>query len=92
MSKPLFELGRVVATPGALAALGRAEVNPADLIHRHVTGDWADMDVEDQAANKSALLLGGRVFSSYEIGPDTRVWVITEWDRSSTCLMLPDEY
>lgn len=43
--KPLFELGRVVGTLGALRALAKAEHNPFELLHKHVTGDRGDLDV-----------------------------------------------
>jgi hypothetical protein len=36
---------------------------------------------------------GFRVLSSYPIGEaGAKVWIITEADRSSTCLLLPSEY
>ena len=40
--KPLFELGQLVATPGALAALEKSGQTPMDFLHRHVTGDWGE--------------------------------------------------
>lgn len=88
----LFSLGQVVATPGALAVLEAQEVTPATIIHRHVSGDWSDMDKEDQKSNAEAIKDGFRVFSSYNLSSDTRIWIITEADRSSTTILLPDEY
>lgn len=35
-----FELGRVVAAPGALDALREARVEPLKLLERHASGDW----------------------------------------------------
>jgi hypothetical protein len=95
VAQPLFSLGQVVATPGALEALEQAGITPMRLIARHVFGDWGDLCEEDQEANRQAVKHGGRVFSSYEIGAGlnaTKVWVITEADRSSTCALLPGEY
>ena len=69
MNKPLFQLGRIVATPGALEALSEAEQIPITFLQRHQSGDWGDCGAEDKQEN-----------------------VITEADRSSTCVLLPEEY
>lgn len=89
----LFPLGQLVATPGAIEAMEPYEDITLRLVGRHVTGDWGDLDVEDKAANDRALIDGSRVFSAYLL-PDgeTKVWVITEADRSATTLLLPSEY
>jgi hypothetical protein len=86
----LFPLGRVVATPGALDALAPEE--PVSLLRRHQSGDWGEVDGHDQRANKQALEDGTRILSAYVAARGERVWVITEADRSSTCLLLPSEY
>jgi len=88
----LFSLGQVVSTPGALETLEALGVAPITLLHRHISGDWSDMDTEDQRANRRAIKEGSRVFSSYLIADDTKIWIITEADRSSTTILLPDEY
>ena len=91
--KPLFALGQVVATPGALKAITERDTSPLALIHRHVTGDWGDLGAEDQQQNLLAIRSGMRIFSSYKIGGTTKkIWIITEADRSATTLLLPDEY
>lgn len=90
--KPLFGLGQVVATLGALSAMTELDIAPLDLIHRHVTGDWGDLGSEDQQQNLLAIRSGLRIFSSYEISASVKIWSITEADRSSTTLLLPDEY
>jgi hypothetical protein len=90
--KLLFALGHVVATPGALIAMTELDFSPLDLIHRHVTGDWGDLCAEDQRQNRLAIRSGLRIFSSYKISATTKIWIITEADRSSTTLLMPDEY
>ncbi len=85
---PRFPLGRVLATPGALA-LG---VDLFPLLRRHAHGDWGDLCEEDRAANERALVIGERLLSAYALGGGRRVWIITERDRSCTTLLLPDEY
>ena len=87
-----FGLGLVVATPGALEVLGDLEVSPSELIERHAAGDWGDVPTEDARENEYALECGFRVMSSYPLPGEVCVWVITEADRSSTCLLLPEEY
>jgi hypothetical protein len=91
MAAPLFSLGRVVATPGALNALVEAGQDPGELLERHQSGDWGDIPREDAAENRRSVRHGWRVLSSYPIG-SSRIWILTEADRSSTCLLLPEEY
>jgi hypothetical protein len=90
--RPLFPLGQCVATPGALAALEEAGQSPADFLNRHVAGDWGEIDREDRGLNEQALKEGARIFSVYQTSKGVKVWVITEADRASTCVLLPDEY
>ena len=88
----LFHLGRVVATPGALDALGRNQLGAWAYLSRHVTGDWGDLGATDAAENALSLREGFRLLSAYALPDGTRLWVITEADRSATTLLLPDEY
>jgi len=88
----LFETGFVVRTPGALLALIDAQVTEHSLVERHQAGDFGELCEEDRTANVRAIERGGRVFSAYAVAPDTKVWVITEADRSVTTLLLPSEY
>ena len=90
--EPLFPLGTLVATPGALIALKRNATLPSTLLVKHGAGDWGVVDAEDWQANDAAAANRGRVFSAYRLADGTKLWCITEADRSSTCLMLPDEY
>jgi hypothetical protein len=87
-----FELGAVVATSGVLEVLGNLEVSPSHLVERHAAGDWGDVPSEDARENEYGLKHGFRVISSYPLPSGERIWVITEADRSSTCLLLPREY
>ncbi len=85
-----FAMGQLVATPGALQALEAAQTSPAELIGRHLSGDWGTVDKDDWRANDRALREGTRLLSAYAL-PATgeKVWVITEWDRSATTILLP---
>ena len=88
---PRFPLGMVCATPGALDCMAANGINGAVLLARHQSGDWGDLGAEDKAANARALVDGSRIFSAYQIGSG-KLWVITEYDRSVTTILLPEEY
>jgi hypothetical protein len=90
---PRFPMGRPVITPAAQAAFDAAGIEGVLLLARHIHGDWGDLSVEDATANELALLTGKRLLSSYNL-PDRRskIWIITEADRSATTILLPEEY
>ena len=88
----LFELGRIVATPGALQALEAAEQQPAEFLDRHVQGDWGDLGTEDKQENEFSIQNGFRILSAYSTSAGEKIWIITEADRSATTLLLPEEY
>lgn len=92
MPKPKFNLGKIVATPGALEAFEESGQSPADFLDRHVRGDWGDVCDEDKLLNDQALIDGSRLLSAYRTLKNVRLWLITEADRSSTCCLLPSEY
>lgn len=92
MKQQSFPLGRTLATPGALATLQKLGIEPATLFNRHLACDWSDMDKEDQHSNREAVKHGGRIFSSYWLPDESKIWVITEADRSATTILLPEEY
>ena len=90
---PLFELGTVLATPGAMSLLEETETHPDELLSRHQTGDWGDVDDHDRGVNFQSVEYGMRIMSVYRVGDRNEViWVITEANRSATTLLLPDEY
>ncbi len=89
---PRFHLGRIVATPGALGALERTGDRPANFLRRHLCGDWGDLDEHDQAQNELSVTTDLRILSAYSLSDGTRLWIITEADRSATTLLLPEEY
>lgn len=90
--QPLFPLGQIVATPGALAALEKAGQQPHEFLSRHVHGEWGNVPDEDRRENEFSLEHGFRLLSSYCTAANETVWVITEADRSVTTLLLPEEY
>jgi hypothetical protein len=90
--QPKFPLGQVLATPAALREIEDAGQEPSFFLDRHIVGDWGDVDAEDQAANDWSLLHGERLLSAYKTLLGTRLWIITEADRSATTILLPEEY
>lgn len=96
-AKPLFSLGTIVATPGAIEAMAEAGDDPLSFLRRHVIGDWGDVDAEDKALNDAALRDGSRLLSAYRTTKGVKLWVITEavgesGRRAATTLLLPSEY
>lgn len=88
-----FELGQLLATPRALQVLGELEVSPSELLARHASGDWGAVSAEDARENELSVREGLRIVSSYLLGDEARkVWIITEADRSSSCILLAEEY
>jgi hypothetical protein len=92
MAEPRFTLGQIVATPDVLEACRRTGEIPQTFSTRHAAGDWGDLDQDDKAENDRSVEQVCRILSAYHLSDGTKIWVITEADRSSTCLLLPDEY
>ena len=86
----LFKHGHIVATLGAMA-LTENGVDLLEYLHRHLQGDWGDLDEHDRAENDFSVENGFRILSAYNT-PEGKLWIITEADRSVTTLLLPSEY
>jgi hypothetical protein len=87
-----FSLGKLVATPGALAAISNNARSPLTFLLRHQAGDWGDISQEDRRENDFSVQNGLRILSAYRLDDGTKVWIITEADRSVTTILLPEEY
>lgn len=97
LGKPLFGLGRLLATPAALDVLTKAQCHPAELLQRHQCGDWGDLCMSDAQSNLEALVSGARLLSVFRVGGAIRLYAITEavsdsGRRECTTLLLPQEY
>ncbi len=90
--EPAFELGRIVASPGALAVLQKAGQEPGEFLARHVSRDWGDVSSLDREENNYGLQHELRLLSVYRTNAGDKLWIITEGDRSATTLLLPEEY
>lgn len=92
MSRIKFSPSSIVATPGALAALEASGDDPMAYLVRHIAGDWGEVDEQDRRENELSLVHGFRLLSAYTLNSGTKIWVITEADRSATTVLLPEEY
>jgi hypothetical protein len=89
---PKFELGKIVATPGALEALETFGLSLLEVLDRHAQGDWGESSQKHAKANDLALKTGDQLLSSYQLGDsEGKVWVFTEANRASTCVFLAEE-
>jgi hypothetical protein len=95
--KPKFNLGQVVATPGALEILEESGQSPDFFLEKHQRGDWGDICEEDKGLNDQSLIDGSRLLSVYKTLLGKKLWVITEavgddGKRSVSTILTPDEY
>lgn len=90
MNTTKFELGQVLITPGAYEALNLRDA--AGGLLRHANGDFGEVSEEDKALNEEAMEGGDRILSAYFDRDGVKYWIITEWDRSATTILLPSEY
>ena len=58
---------------------------------RHMTCDWGDLSPSGYEENYEAVIEGHRIFSAYGKG-NRRFWIITEADRSTTTILMPEDY
>jgi len=85
-------LGRLLATPAAVDAIQSAGASIYALVNRHACGDWGDLPEADREQNDLSVVSGRRVLSCYPLGGELKVWIVTEADRSTTTILLPEEY
>lgn len=86
----LFSLGEVAITANAFDALSVGDINSG--LTRHLIGDWGDISEADRGLNDVALRHDQRLLSVYHTKKNVRYWIITEWDRSQTTILLPSDY
>ena len=94
---PKFSFGRVLATPGALAAIRASSQSESEFLARHAQGDWGELTDEDRQRNIDAVADGSRILSAYRTNQGTKLWIITEatddhGNRAATTILLPEEY
>ena len=88
-----FSPGHTIMTLGVDELVRQGRLDPGQYLRRHLRGDWGDLSDSDRRQNDAALASGeDSLFSSYQVAPGLTLWIITEWDRSVTTLLLPSEY
>ncbi|SEB32947.1 class I SAM-dependent methyltransferase [Pseudomonas marginalis] len=92
--KVIFDPGRVLLTQSVQHLMEHGYLDPTLYLRRHFSGDWGELPDEDRNSNQRALTTRERLFSSYnvDVGDETRLWIITEADRSATTVLLPSDY
>lgn len=95
--KTFLQIGNVVATASLISALEDrfptgGILMLALLVKRHQACDWGDTSEEDKRSNDYALRNDEHIVSWYKLDDDFSVMIVTEWDRSVTTLMLPEDY
>lgn len=87
---PKIALGDVCMTPGAASSIPPREMVKA--LARHEAGDWGELCAEDRRVNDYAMENAGQIVSAYTSKEGIKFWIITEWDRFETTILLPDEF
>jgi hypothetical protein len=87
---PKFPLGQIVATPNALDSLAPEDIQCG--IQRHQTGNWGDVCDSDRQENDLSLEKGFRLLSVYRASNGKLFWIITGANRSSTTVLMPEDY
>ena len=87
-----FPLGKVVATPGRSAPWEPRRKSRWICSAGMPGAIGARCVAEDAQENNLSVDNEMRILSSYTLSTRVKVWVITEADRSSTCILLPEEY
>lgn len=90
----MFNLGQIGTTRGVwnwMISDPKFCREVGDAIQRHASGDWGDLCEEDKQMNDLALFDNGRLLSAYDTNQG-KIWIITEWDRSVTTILFPNEY
>lgn len=88
----LFTLGQVFMTIGAREALEEADQQAFEFLEMHQKGNWGIVGEEDWKENDFSVKAGFRILSAYKTAKDVKIWCISEADRSSTTILLPEEY
>ena len=96
----IFDLGRLYQTSRIFDAC--CEHRPFHRfvqrsLGRYISCDWLDDCSDDAALNDAAVTDGSRIFAMYYIPPglyelESKIWIITEADRSCTTVLFPSEY
>ena len=103
LPKSEFEHGRIVATKTVhnyMQSVPKFRDFVAKSLARYFLCDWGDIYEDDKKLNDEAVKSGERILAAYifdfnlpprAVGRE-KIWIITEWDRSCTTILFPEEY
>ena len=92
LTESKFHLGEIISTTQLFVYCEKNRFALFSYLIRHANGDWGDVCKEDWKSNDEALKNGERLLSEYKLPDDRRIWIITEWNRSATTLLFPEDY
>jgi hypothetical protein len=64
----------------------------AKYLLKHQCGEWSDLGEADKRENELSLEQNARILSAYVLANGQRIYIITEWDRLVTTILLCSEY
>lgn len=88
---PLFHPGTLLVSHAALAAMRANSVPVISIVLRHIAGDWGIVSENDRRQNDVSIATGLRLISIYRVPDQTRILVITEWNRTNTTIERLDD-
>jgi hypothetical protein len=83
-----FEVGDVLVTPTAAAALDAQGRTVSDLLARHQAGDWGDVSDQVRMVNERGLTEQFNLQSTYVLDGGQRLVVVTNRERTLTMIHL----
>ena len=98
MANKTFTIGKLMATRGVADKMNDCpefERFARQAFARYRRCDWGDLTESDKQQNDEAVRNGDdRILAAYvhPEHPDWKIWIITEYGRSATTLLFPDEY
>ena len=97
LPEPLFELGKLMATPAALQSIHDSGQEVSEFLNEHIRGNWGVLSEVDRMNNEEAVATGDRIYSVYRTANGTKIWIITEPEDESgkrclTTVVLPSEH
>ena len=87
-----FDFGNVVATTALYKHCKMHKFSLLPYLVRHANCDWGDVCKSDWESNDKAVKEGLRILSEYKLPDGLKIWIITEWDRSTTTLLFQEDY
>jgi hypothetical protein len=81
--------GRLVIEVSVACLMVRGTFDLVPNLRRHLVDDWGDLTDSESRSNEYVILNGGEIFSAYRVSDSLTVWILSEWDRRTTTIVLP---